>query len=136
MMNINQDYPTSLKTPPYFDSNGGGDGGLKGCLVPRFIPNFSSIMAPLTDCIKGKSFVWTEEAELAFQDVKEKLTTTPILILPDFFNVFELHTDASKVAIGRVLSQVVQAVKHWRHYLFHKEFVLFTDHDSLMHIRT
>ncbi|GKE21614.1 putative nucleotidyltransferase, ribonuclease H [Tanacetum coccineum] len=108
----------------------------------RFIPNFSSIMAPLTDCMKGKSFVWMEEAEL----------------------VFELHTDASKVAIGGVLSQggrpvayfsekltwpksryttydlefyaVVQAVKHWRHYLFHKEFVWFTNHDSLRHIRT
>ncbi|GKF25466.1 hypothetical protein Tco_0081360, partial [Tanacetum coccineum] len=33
----------------------------------RFIPNFSSIMAPLTDCMKGKSFVWIKEAELAFQ---------------------------------------------------------------------
>ncbi|GKB94220.1 putative nucleotidyltransferase, ribonuclease H [Tanacetum coccineum] len=121
-------------------------------------------MALLTDCMKGKSFVWTEEAESAFQVVKEKLTTTPILVLPDFSKVFELHTDASKVAIGGVLSQggrpvayfsekltepksryttydlefyaVVQAVKHWRHYLFHKEFVLFTDHDSLRHIRT
>ncbi|GJW55890.1 putative nucleotidyltransferase, ribonuclease H [Tanacetum coccineum] len=130
----------------------------------RFISNFSSIMAPLTDCMKGKSFVWTKEAESAFQVVKEKLTTTPILVLPDFSKVFELHTDASKVAIGGVLSQggrpvayfsekltepksrystydlefyaVVQAVKHWRHYLFHKEFVLFTDHDSLRHIRT
>ncbi|GJW74936.1 putative nucleotidyltransferase, ribonuclease H [Tanacetum coccineum] len=69
----------------------------------RFIPNFSSIMAPLIDCMKGKSFV------------------------------FELHTDASKVAIGGVLSQ---AIKHWHHYLFHKQFVLFTDHDSLRHIRT
>ncbi|GJY12766.1 putative nucleotidyltransferase, ribonuclease H [Tanacetum coccineum] len=130
----------------------------------RFISNFSSIMAPLTDCMKGKSFVWTKEAESAFQVVKEKLTTAPILVLPDFSKVFELHTDASKVAIGGVLSQggrpvayfsekltepksrystydlefyaVVQAVKHWRHYLFHKEFVLFTDHDSLRHIRT
>ncbi|GJT17382.1 putative nucleotidyltransferase, ribonuclease H [Tanacetum coccineum] len=102
----------------------------------RFIPNFSSIMDPLIDCMKGKSFVWMEEAELAFQVVKEKLTTTPILILPDFSKVFELHIDASKVAMDGVLSQVVQAVKHWRHYLFHKEFVLFTDHDSLRHIRT
>ncbi|GKE35855.1 hypothetical protein Tco_1455177, partial [Tanacetum coccineum] len=32
MMNINQDYPTSSRTPPYFDSNGGGNGGLKGGL--------------------------------------------------------------------------------------------------------
>nr|GEX71966.1 hypothetical protein [Tanacetum cinerariifolium] len=43
--------------------------------------------------------------ELAFQVVKEKLTTTPILVLPDFSKVFELHTDASKVAIGGALSQ-------------------------------
>ncbi|GKA84828.1 putative nucleotidyltransferase, ribonuclease H [Tanacetum coccineum] len=114
--------------------------------------------------MKGKSFVWTEEAESAFQVVKEKLTTTPILVLPEFSKVFELHMDASKGVIGGVLSQGgwpvayfsekltepksryttydlefyawVQAVKHWRHYLFHKEFVLFTDHDSLRHIRT
>ncbi|GJY84443.1 putative nucleotidyltransferase, ribonuclease H [Tanacetum coccineum] len=80
------------------------------------------------------------------------------------YSVSELHTDASKVDIGGVFSQggrpvayfsekltgpkssyttydlefyaVVQAVKHWRHYLFHKEFVLFTDHDSLRHICT
>nr|GEV73937.1 putative reverse transcriptase domain-containing protein [Tanacetum cinerariifolium] len=36
-------------------------------------------MAPLTDCMKGKSFLWTEEAKSAFQVVKEKLTTAPIL---------------------------------------------------------
>ncbi|GJU16655.1 putative nucleotidyltransferase, ribonuclease H [Tanacetum coccineum] len=80
----------------------------------RFIPNFSSIMAPLIDCMKGKSFVWTEEAELAFQVVKEKLTTTPNLILPDFSKVFELHTDASKVAIGGVLSQGGRPIAYYR----------------------
>ncbi|GKD07119.1 putative reverse transcriptase domain-containing protein [Tanacetum coccineum] len=105
-----------------------------------------------------------EKAKYVWNVVKEKLTTAPILILPDFSKVFELHTNASKVAIGGVLSQggrpvayfsekltkpksryttynlefyaVVQGVKHWRHYLFNKEFVLFTDHDSLRHIRT
>ncbi|GJZ47672.1 zinc finger, CCHC-type containing protein [Tanacetum coccineum] len=41
----------------------------KVLFLGRFIPNFSSVMAPLTDCIKGKSFVWTEEAESAFQVV-------------------------------------------------------------------
>ncbi|XP_021971897.1 uncharacterized protein LOC110867063 [Helianthus annuus] len=60
---------------------------------------------PSADCMKGKTFVWTYEAELAFQVVKEKLTTGPILVLPDFSQVFELHTDASKVGIGGVLSQ-------------------------------
>ncbi|GJS02584.1 retrovirus-related pol polyprotein from transposon TNT 1-94 [Tanacetum coccineum] len=66
----------------------------------RFIPNISYIMAPLIDCMKGKSFMWTEEAKSAFQVVKEKLTTALIMVLPDFSKVYELHTDASKVSIG------------------------------------
>src|SRR5574338_356514 len=129
----------------------------------RFIPHFSSVMAPVTDCMKGKQFAWTEEAGVAFERIKELLTTAPILVLPDFQLVFELHTDASKVGIGGVLSQkgrpiayfseklsgakmryntydvefyaVVQAIKHCRHYLFQKEFVLYTDHEALKHLQ-
>ncbi|XP_076901793.1 uncharacterized protein LOC143556338 [Bidens hawaiensis] len=71
----------------------------------RFNPHFSSIMAPMTDCMKGNTFVWTEGAELAFQVIKEKITTALILVLPNFSQVFELHTDASKVGIGGVLIQ-------------------------------
>ncbi|KAI9161122.1 hypothetical protein LWI28_014596 [Acer negundo] len=129
-----------------------------------FIPQFSSIMAPVTECMKGVKFQWTPEAEEGFQKIKEQLTTAPILVLPDFSQPFELHSDASKVGIGAVLSQagkpvayfsekmigsrvrystydiefysVVQAVKHWRHYLFHHEFILYIDHDSLRHLHS
>ncbi|KAG7532368.1 Zinc finger CCHC-type [Arabidopsis thaliana x Arabidopsis arenosa] len=128
----------------------------------RFVQHFSSIMAPITDCIKAAQFCWTDEAEQAFQRIKEILTSAPVLILPNFDIAFELHCDASKVGIGAILSQagrpvaffsekiagsrgrystydvelyaVVQAIKHWRHYLFQREFVLYTDHDALKHI--
>ncbi|PKI58591.1 hypothetical protein CRG98_021054 [Punica granatum] len=71
----------------------------------RFIPHFNSIMAPLTDCMKGGKFEWIEGAETAFQKIKKRLTTAPILVLPDFQQPFELHYDASKVEIGAVLRQ-------------------------------
>ncbi|CAA7029166.1 unnamed protein product [Microthlaspi erraticum] len=128
----------------------------------RFVHHFSSLMAPLTDCIKTTQFTWTPAAEAAFQTIKTKLTTAPVLILPNFDTAFELHCDASKSGIGAVLSQegkpvaffsekiagsrsrystydvelyaVGQAIKHWRHYLFHREFVLYTDHDALKHM--
>ncbi|PKI55736.1 hypothetical protein CRG98_023868 [Punica granatum] len=87
-----------------------------------------------------------------------------IVAAEDFQQPFELHSDALKVGIGAVLSQnnipiaffsekltgakvryntydvefyaVVQAIKHWRHYLFHKEFILYTDHEALKHLHS
>ncbi|KAK0589317.1 hypothetical protein LWI29_012562 [Acer saccharum] len=67
----------------------------------RFISHFSSIMAPITDCMKKDKFQWTPEADEAFKLIKLRLTTTPILILPDFSQPFELHSDASKLGMGR-----------------------------------
>lgn len=130
----------------------------------RFVAHFSSIMAPLIDSMKADKFVWTKAASESFQQIKVKLTLTPILVLPDFELPFELHCDASKLGIDAVLSQqtktvtyfseklsgarsrystydiefyaVVQAIKHWRHYLVHRDFVLFTDHNALKHLNS
>ncbi|WZZ34677.1 hypothetical protein YC2023_018078 [Brassica napus] len=128
----------------------------------RFVSHFSTIMTSITNCMREGQFQWTSEATAAFELIKEKLTTAPILILPDFDTTFELHCDASKLGIGAVSSQkgrpiayygeklagargrystydvefygIVQSIKHWRHYLVHKEFVLYTDHDALRHL--
>ena len=128
----------------------------------RFVSHFSIIMAPITSCMKEGRFHWTPEATTAFEMIKTKLTTAPILVLPDFSETFELYCDASKLGVRAVLSQrgrpiafyseklagarprystydvefyaIVQAIKHWRHYLVHREFILFTDHDALRHL--
>ncbi|GKA13693.1 putative reverse transcriptase domain-containing protein [Tanacetum coccineum] len=90
-------------------------------------------MAHLTDCMKAKSFVLTEEAESAFQVVKEKLTTTPILVLPNFSKVFELHTDASKVTIRGVLSQGGRPIAYFSEKLTEPKFRHIRTQDKVSH---
>ena len=103
-------------------------------------------------------------AEQAFDQLKALMTQTPVLRLPDFSKVFEVACDASGVGIGGVLSQdghpveffseklndvrfrystydkefyaVIQALRHWRHYLLSKEFVLFLDHEALKYLHS
>lgn len=73
----------------------------------RFIENYSAISAPLTN-IKGKTekFIWSEEAQKAFDHLKVRLTSAPILSHPDFGRPFVIQCDASATGVGSVLFQV------------------------------
>lgn len=72
----------------------------------RFVESYASIASPLYRLTKSDvPFVWTEACEKAFQQLKEKLITAPILAYPDFTKPFRVHTDASGFAIGAVLCQ-------------------------------
>ncbi|CAL9238576.1 unnamed protein product [Arabidopsis halleri] len=137
--------------------------GLAG-FYRRFVKDFSIIAAPLTEVIKKDvGFKWEQPQEEAFQSLKEKLTNAPVLILPDFLKTFEIECDASGIGIGAVLMQdqkpiaffseklggatlnyptydkelyaLVRALQTWQHYLWPKEFVIHTDHESLKHLK-
>ena len=50
----------------------------------RFNKGFSTLMSPITDCMKQREFVWTKAAAKAFNEVKQKMTEAPVMRLPDF----------------------------------------------------
>ena len=73
----------------------------------RFIKNFSALTAPLTELTKKhKTFMWTEDCQKSFDEIKELLTTAPLLITPDFCKPFIVSCDACKTGIGGVLAQL------------------------------
>ena len=79
----------------------------------KFIPHYAHISSVLSDLLKkGAQFVWTAEADAAFIDLKSRLSSRPILRPPDYSLPFCMAVDASEVAIGATLSQIVDSVEH------------------------
>ena len=111
---------------------------------------------------KGVHFIWSMECQKAFDILKTKLTTAPVLTIPSSDRTFVVYTDASLAGLGGVLIQtqrvvayiswqlrvheqnyptydlelaaVIFALKSWRHYLYGVQFELFTDHKSLKYL--
>ncbi|CAA7017569.1 unnamed protein product [Microthlaspi erraticum] len=131
----------------------------------RFVKGFATMAQPMTK-LTGKDvpFVWSAECEESFSQLKEMLTTTPVLALPEPGKPYMVYTDASGIGLGCVLMQegrviayasrqwqgsernrpthdlelgaVIFALKIWRSYLLGETVQVFTDHKSLQHIFT
>jgi hypothetical protein len=70
----------------------------------RFIEGFSKIAKPMTKLLqKDQDFDWTPARERSFCELKRRLTTTPVLILPDIHKDFTVYCDASRRGLGCVL---------------------------------
>jgi hypothetical protein len=128
----------------------------------KFIHNYGSIAAPLTSLLKKEGFTWGDAAAAAFTALKAAVTTAPVLAMPDFSKEFVVECDASSHGFGAVLIQeghpiaffsrpvaprhralaayereligLVQAVRHWRPYLWGRRFSVKTDHYSLKYL--
>ena len=79
----------------------------------RFIENFSRIACPMTRLTrKGVSFDWNDNCEESFQELKKRLTTTPMLITPVSGEKYTIFCDASRVGLGCVLMQKGRVVAY------------------------
>ena len=79
----------------------------------RFIPDLARIAAPIQNLTKkDKPFVWNGDCETSFAELKEKLTSAPLLRRPDFNHTFILQTDWQPTGIGAVLSQEIEGIEH------------------------
>ncbi|XP_070008174.1 uncharacterized protein [Nicotiana sylvestris] len=129
----------------------------------KFVEGFSSLSAALTKLIhKGAKFQWTDACEWSFQALKDRLTSAPVLTLPEGTDGYVIYCDAFGVGLGCVmmhhgkvvayasrqlreheknylthdleLAAVIHALKMWRHYLYGIHVDISMDHKSLQYI--
>jgi len=101
--------PTSVKAVRSFLGHAG--------FYRRFIKDFSKIANPLCKLLeKDHSFVFSDDCRLAFEELKRRLVTAPIIVAPNWEQPFELMCDASDYAIGAVMGQRKDKLVHPIYY--------------------
>ncbi|WMV09059.1 hypothetical protein MTR67_002444 [Solanum verrucosum] len=77
----------------------------------RFVDGFSCIVSPLTTFTQNKAkFIWSDDSEKCFQELKDRLTSALVLTLPEYMYGFVVYYDASRVGLGCVLMQIGKVV--------------------------
>ena len=71
----------------------------------NFVPDFVRIATPIYKAMKKGSFEWTESQQIAFDTLKNKMVTTPVLAYPDYERPFILYTDTFYEGLGFILAQ-------------------------------
>ncbi|KAL0556583.1 hypothetical protein IC582_005097 [Cucumis melo] len=113
----------------------------------RFVKDYGTLAAPLTQLLKTGAYQWNGEAEAVFEKLKKAMMTLPVLAMPHFNLPFEIESDASGFGVRAVLTQcrrprvrpvyereliaVVFVVQRWRPYLLGRKFTVKTDQRSL-----
>ncbi|GJZ30539.1 putative reverse transcriptase domain-containing protein [Tanacetum coccineum] len=96
----------------------------------RFIEGFSKIAKPMTKLTQKKvKFEWGDKQEAAFQLLKQKLCSAPILALPEGSEDFIVYCDASIKGLGAVLMQREKVISYASRQLKIHEKNLYTTHD-------
>jgi hypothetical protein len=130
-----------------------------------FIEGFSKIVKPLTTLLeKDREFKWTDACQDSFEELKRRLTTAPVLVMPELQMGFDIYCHASRQGLGCVLMReghviayasrqlrkheqnypthdlelaaMVHALKIWRHYIMGTKCQIYTDRKSLKYIIT
>lgn len=110
----------------------------------RFVQNYGTIAALLTQLLKKAAFLWSEVEQEAFEILKRAMITLSVLALSDFSMPFTVQTDASGTGLGasarakciyeRELMAIVLAVQRWMPYLLRQKFLVRTDQRALKYL--